>query len=77
MMLVVARASGEKTRGTTRGVEEDAAHWPVVGPADVAALALHIMANGALAGATYDIDGASSSSHTDRPLPSARAAIGR
>ncbi|KUN81504.1 short-chain dehydrogenase [Streptomyces bungoensis] len=29
----------------------------VVGPADVAALALHIMANGALTGATYDIDG--------------------
>ncbi|MEU9211316.1 SDR family oxidoreductase [Streptomyces sp. NPDC048415] len=29
----------------------------VVGPADVAALAPHIMANGALTGATYDIDG--------------------
>jgi len=29
----------------------------VVGPADVAALAVHIMANTALAGATYDIDG--------------------
>lgn len=29
----------------------------VVEPADVAALALHIMANGALTGATYDIDG--------------------
>lgn len=29
----------------------------VVGPADVASLALHIMANGALSGATYDIDG--------------------
>ncbi|MCX5008903.1 SDR family oxidoreductase [Streptomyces sp. NBC_00638] len=29
----------------------------VVGPEDVAALALHIMANGALTGATYDIDG--------------------
>ncbi|MFE5403139.1 SDR family oxidoreductase [Streptomyces sp. NPDC056580] len=29
----------------------------VVGPADVASLALHIMANGALTGATYDIDG--------------------
>ncbi|WP_377266866.1 SDR family oxidoreductase [Peterkaempfera sp. SMS 1(5)a] len=29
----------------------------VVGPADVAALALHLMANGALTGATYDIDG--------------------
>lgn len=29
----------------------------VVGPADVAALALHIMTNGALTGATHDIDG--------------------
>jgi NAD(P)-dependent dehydrogenase (short-subunit alcohol dehydrogenase family) len=29
----------------------------VVGPADVAALALHIMSNDALTGATYDIDG--------------------
>ncbi|WP_406376440.1 SDR family oxidoreductase [Streptomyces sp. NBC_00647] len=29
----------------------------VVGPEDVAALAVHIMANGALTGATYDIDG--------------------
>jgi NAD(P)-dependent dehydrogenase (short-subunit alcohol dehydrogenase family) len=29
----------------------------VVGPADVAALALHLMANTALTGATYDIDG--------------------
>ncbi|MEU1162292.1 SDR family oxidoreductase [Streptomyces sp. NPDC090075] len=29
----------------------------VVGPADIAALALHIMANDALTGATYDIDG--------------------
>ena len=29
----------------------------VVGPADVAALAVHIMSNSALTGATYDIDG--------------------
>lgn len=29
----------------------------VVGPEDVAALALHLMLNGALTGATYDIDG--------------------
>ena len=29
----------------------------VVGPEDVAALAIHIMANTALTGATYDIDG--------------------
>jgi NAD(P)-dependent dehydrogenase (short-subunit alcohol dehydrogenase family) len=29
----------------------------VVGPADVAALAVHVMANTALTGATYDVDG--------------------
>jgi NAD(P)-dependent dehydrogenase (short-subunit alcohol dehydrogenase family) len=29
----------------------------VVGPADVAALAVHIMTNDALTGATYDVDG--------------------
>jgi NAD(P)-dependent dehydrogenase (short-subunit alcohol dehydrogenase family) len=29
----------------------------VVGPADVAALAAHIMSNTAVTGATYDIDG--------------------
>jgi NAD(P)-dependent dehydrogenase (short-subunit alcohol dehydrogenase family) len=29
----------------------------VVGPADVAALAVHIMVNTALTGATYDVDG--------------------
>jgi NAD(P)-dependent dehydrogenase (short-subunit alcohol dehydrogenase family) len=29
----------------------------VVGPVDVAALAVHIMTNTALTGATYDIDG--------------------
>ncbi|WP_436120829.1 SDR family oxidoreductase [Phyllobacterium sp. LjRoot231] len=29
----------------------------VIGPADVAALAVHIMRNTALTGATYDIDG--------------------
>jgi hypothetical protein len=30
---------------------------PVVGPADVAALAVHLMTNTAVAGATYDTDG--------------------
>jgi NAD(P)-dependent dehydrogenase (short-subunit alcohol dehydrogenase family) len=29
----------------------------VVGPADIAALAIHLMTNTALTGATYDIDG--------------------
>ena len=31
--------------------------WRVVGPADVAALAVHLMSNTTLNGATYDIDG--------------------
>ena len=30
---------------------------PAVGPADVAALAVHLMTNTAVTGATYDIDG--------------------
>ena len=29
----------------------------VVGPADVAALVIHLMSNTALTGATYDVDG--------------------
>jgi NAD(P)-dependent dehydrogenase (short-subunit alcohol dehydrogenase family) len=29
----------------------------VIGPADIAALALHLMTNTAVTGATYDIDG--------------------
>jgi hypothetical protein len=29
----------------------------VIGPTDIAALALHLMTNTALTGATYDIDG--------------------
>ena len=29
----------------------------VVGPADIAALAIHLMANTAITGATFDIDG--------------------
>jgi NAD(P)-dependent dehydrogenase (short-subunit alcohol dehydrogenase family) len=39
----------------------------VVGPADVAALAVHIMSNTALTGATYDIRRAASSSEPARP----------
>jgi NAD(P)-dependent dehydrogenase (short-subunit alcohol dehydrogenase family) len=38
----------------------------VVGPADVAALAIHIMQNEALTGATYDVDGGNSSPTDDR-----------
>ena len=38
-------------------VEPDSLCIIGVGPADVAALAIHIMTNTALTGATYDIDG--------------------
>ncbi len=49
-----ARAEGAKLILTARNPEP---LQRVVGPADVAALALHIMTNTALTGATYDIDG--------------------
>ncbi|NMI01265.1 SDR family oxidoreductase [Pseudonocardia acidicola] len=42
------------------GLEQLRATLPirrVVGPADIAALAIHLMTNTALTGATYDIDG--------------------
>ena len=45
---------------STSGATSSARTLPigrVVGPADVAALAVHLMANTALTGATYDIDG--------------------
>jgi hypothetical protein len=38
------------------GWTHNIAGW-IVGPADVAALAVHIMSNTAVTGATYDIDG--------------------
>ena len=41
----------------------------VVGPADVAALAVHLMTNSALTGATYDIDGGQRSSPGRREGP--------
>jgi hypothetical protein len=40
-----------------RATAHDTAHPPVVGPADIAALALHLMTNTAVTGATFDIDG--------------------
>jgi hypothetical protein len=45
----------------------------VVGPADVAALAVHLMTHTALTGATYDIDGGSSSSRELRQGQKRRA----
>jgi len=48
-------------------LSRSAASW---GPADIAALAVHIMTNTALTGATYDIDGGSSSLAVS-PMPDA------
>ena len=53
-------ASTSRPTGSRARREELRATLPigrVVGPADVAALAVHLMTNTALTGATYDIDG--------------------
>ena len=46
-----------RTRTAPRAAPRQLSIGRVVGPADVAALAVHIMSNTALTGATYDIDG--------------------
>jgi NAD(P)-dependent dehydrogenase (short-subunit alcohol dehydrogenase family) len=60
-MLQVARDAAHKVRpGGNNRRNQLRATLPirrVVSPADVAALAVHIMSNTALTGATYDIDG--------------------
>ena len=48
---------GDSARRTPRRASRHAPIGRVVGPADVAALAVHLMTNTALTGATYDIDG--------------------
>ena len=57
-MAGLAKLPGELRRGNER--RSSCRPLPigrVVGPDDVAALAVHIMTNTALTGATYDIDG--------------------
>jgi hypothetical protein len=49
--------AGRSAGKTSQPASHHASHRRVVGPADVAALAVHIMTNTALTGATYDIDG--------------------
>jgi NAD(P)-dependent dehydrogenase (short-subunit alcohol dehydrogenase family) len=44
----------EERRGQLRSTLPDGR---VVGPADIAALAVHLMTNTAITGATYDVDG--------------------
>jgi NAD(P)-dependent dehydrogenase (short-subunit alcohol dehydrogenase family) len=48
---------GDQLEARRKELRETLPIGRVVGPADVAALAVHIMANTALTGATYDIDG--------------------
>jgi NAD(P)-dependent dehydrogenase (short-subunit alcohol dehydrogenase family) len=48
---------GDKLENRRKQLRETLPIGRVVGPADVAALAVHIMINTALTGATYDIDG--------------------
>ena len=48
---------GDELENRRRQLRETLPIRRVVGPADVAALAVHIMINTALTGATYDIDG--------------------
>jgi NAD(P)-dependent dehydrogenase (short-subunit alcohol dehydrogenase family) len=45
------------TRGATRAARDDAADPRNLRPADIAALAVHLMANTAITGATFEIDG--------------------
>ena len=48
---------GDKLEARRQELQDTLPIGRVVGPADVAALAVHLMANTALTGATYDIDG--------------------
>jgi NAD(P)-dependent dehydrogenase (short-subunit alcohol dehydrogenase family) len=48
---------GDQLEARRKELRETLPTGRVVGPADVAALAVHIMSNTALTGATYDIDG--------------------
>ncbi|MEV6840251.1 SDR family oxidoreductase [Streptomyces sp. NPDC051133] len=52
-----ARLLGEELDARREKLRETLPIGRVVGPADVAALAVHLMTNTALTGATYDIDG--------------------
>ena len=52
-----ARLLGEELDARRAELREHLPIGRVVGPGDVAALALHLMTNTALTGATYDIDG--------------------
>jgi NAD(P)-dependent dehydrogenase (short-subunit alcohol dehydrogenase family) len=48
---------GDELENRRKQLRDTLPIWRVVGPADIAALAVHIMINTALTGATYDVDG--------------------
>ena len=52
-----AQLLGDELENRRKQLREKLPIGRVVGPADVAALAVHIMINTALTGATYDVDG--------------------
>ena len=52
-----AQLLGDQLENRRAQLRESLPIGRVVGPADVAALAIHLMANSALTGATYDVDG--------------------
>lgn len=52
-----ARLLGDGLEARRRELRETLPIGRVVGPADVAAPALHLMTNTALTGSTYDVDG--------------------
>jgi len=52
-----AQLLGDELENQRKQLREKLPIGRVVGPADVAALAVHIMINTALTGATYDVDG--------------------
>jgi NAD(P)-dependent dehydrogenase (short-subunit alcohol dehydrogenase family) len=52
-----ARLLGDDLEARRQELREKLPIGRVVGPEDVAALAVHLMTNTALTGATYDIDG--------------------
>jgi NAD(P)-dependent dehydrogenase (short-subunit alcohol dehydrogenase family) len=54
---VVGVLLGDELENSRKQLRETLPIGRVVGPANVAALAVHIMINTALTGATYDIDG--------------------
>jgi NAD(P)-dependent dehydrogenase (short-subunit alcohol dehydrogenase family) len=58
-LVVVMSASllGDQLEARRKELRDSLPIGPVVGPEDIGALAVHLMTNTAITGATYDIDG--------------------